>query len=103
MYKRQVEGEGLGSSRFDGMGPAGEEVYAFEDGAVMFVEIAYDYQPLIGQPFGLGADQVVSAVASFTVRTDRDLSKIYQLSDSDPDPVAKCDEFGGSGYADGAN
>ena len=50
------------------MGPAGEEVYAFEDGAVMFVEIAYDYQLLIGQPFGLGADQVVSAVARASLR-----------------------------------
>ncbi|GGD51874.1 hypothetical protein GRI62_05810 [Erythrobacter arachoides] len=96
------EGAGLGGSAFAGMGPSGEEVLAFEDGAVMFVEIAYDYQPLFGEPFGLG-DQVVGAVASFTVRTDRDLTQIYQLDDSNPDPVARCDTYGGSSYADGAS
>ncbi|WP_052761739.1 TadE/TadG family type IV pilus assembly protein [Aurantiacibacter luteus] len=98
-----VEGDGLRSRRFKGMGPRGEEVLAFKDGAVMFVEIAYDYQPIIGQPFGLGGDQVVRAVASFTVRTDRDLTQIYQRDSGDPDPVANCDVYGGSGYKDGAN
>ena len=68
-----------------------------ETDAVIFVEIAYDYQSLVGANFGFGGE--VTATASFTVRDDRDLSQIYQRDESDPDPVAGCDTFGGSTVA----
>lgn len=89
------EGEGLLGS-FDGMGPDGLEVYAFEDEAVIFVEIAYDYQPIFGMPFGFDAEMI--ATAAYTVRDDRDISEIYQVDEGSPDDVAQCDEFGGSSY-----
>ncbi|MBH5322686.1 TadE/TadG family type IV pilus assembly protein [Aurantiacibacter sediminis] len=91
------EGDGL-STTIAGMGPAGEEVIAFEDDAVMFVEVAYDYQPIVGEPFSFGSHEI-NAIASFTVRDDRDLNGIYQRDPSAPDTIAECDEFTGSGYA----
>jgi hypothetical protein len=86
-----VEGDGL-DGRLAGMGPPGKEVWAFPGDAVMFVEIAYDYQSLVGGPFGI--DGEVWATAAFTVRDDRDLSQIYQRNADNPDPLAGCDTFG---------
>lgn len=85
-----LEGDGLNAG-LAGMGPAGEQVWAFKDEAVMFVEIDYDYQPLMGTTFGMPA-QIVST-ASFTVRDDRDLSQIYQRDPENPDTVADCGTY----------
>jgi len=85
-----LEGDGLNSD-MPGMGPPGKEVWAFPDEAVIFVEIAYDYQSLVGATFGF--DDEVHATASFTVRDDRDLTQIYQRNAGDPDPVASCDVY----------
>lgn len=87
-----VEGDGLDGS-LAGMGPPGEEVWAFADEAVIFVEVAYDYQSLVGETFGFGGE--VHATASFTVRGNRDLSQIYQRDPGNPDPIAGCNSFGG--------
>lgn len=89
-YGETGDGE---SGGFPGMGPAGEEVIAFADDAVMFVEISYDYQPLVGEPFSFATHEI-TAIASFTVRDDRDLTQIYQRDPADPDPIASCDENG---------
>ena len=88
-----LEGDGLAGD-LPGMGPPGEEVWAFEDEAVMFVEIAYDYESLVGETFGFSNE--VRATASFTVRDDRDLAQIYQRNPGDPDPVSSCTVFGAS-------
>ncbi len=93
-----VEGDGLDGG-LAGMGPAGEEVWAFPDEAVIFVEIAYDYQSLVGETFGFSDE--VKATASFTVRDDRDLTQIYQRDPDDPDPVASCGTSSGSAGAAG--
>jgi hypothetical protein len=81
------EGDGKGTA-IVGMGPKGEEVQAMDDGAVIFVEVSYDYQPLISSKF-LGA-KTITTTSSFTVRDSRDLSQIYQRVPASPDPVAKC-------------
>ena len=86
-----LEGDGIDEG-LPGIGPAGEEVWAFPDEAVIFVEIAYDYQSLVGKTFGFS--DVVRATASFTVRDDRDLSQIYQRDPDSPDPVANCAVYG---------
>ena len=75
----------------DGMGPPGYEVIALPDEAVMFVEVAYDYQPLISEHFI--AESTITAISSFTVRADRDLTKIYQRDPNLPDPVADCGSY----------
>lgn len=83
-------GDGLNST-IPGMGPKGEEVMAFGNEAVMFVEVAYDYQPLINMAFANHG--TMHAIASFNVRDSRDLSQIYQRDPANPDPVADCSKF----------
>ena len=85
-----IAGDGLDGS-MTGMGPGDEQVYAIKFEAVMFVEVAYDYQPLVGGIFT--PDQQVTATASFYVRNDRDLSQIYQRDQENPDTVARCSTF----------
>jgi hypothetical protein len=86
------EGDGLDGSLV-GMGPPGEEIIAFEGEAVMFVEVAYVYKPLIASAFtNVGT---ITATAAFNVRENRDLSQIYQRDAGAPDPQATCDKFQG--------
>lgn len=87
------EGDGKGN-QIEGMGPPGEEIQAIDDEAVMFVEVVFDYQPLVGEIFS-GVDQL-SATASFNVRENRDLSQIYQRDPAKPDPVSSCDKHDGN-------
>lgn len=91
--------EGLTGSGIPGMGPAGEEVIAFKHEAVMFVEVQYDYQPLIGD--FIPHRKVLSAIASFNVRDSRDLAQIYQRDVGAPDVIADCKVF--NGYGVGSN
>lgn len=93
-----LEGDGLFTA-FPGMGPAGEEVIAFDEEAVMFVEIIYDYDPLIGNPFG--TSKTVRATASFVVRDDRDLSQLYQRDPGNPDTEADCGSFTDTSFSTG--
>ena len=76
-----------------GMGPPGEEIVAFDDEAVMFVEVAYVYQPLISSAFSVAGK--LTATAAFNVRENRDLKQVYQRDESDPDPIAGCDIYQG--------
>lgn len=82
-----VEGDGLNGD-LAGIGPPGEEVFAFGEEAVIFVEVSYDYSPLISDVFT--TVETLSATAAFNVRDDRDLSRIHQRDPDDPDPVADC-------------
>ncbi len=81
-----------GDIKNSGIGPAGHEVTAIADDAVIFVEISYDYQPLVTDKFI--KDRNIRAVASFNVRDSRDLSQIYQYSP--PASVASCSTFSAS-------
>lgn len=80
-----VEGQVLSG----GMGPPGNQVSAFPNDAVMFVEVQYDYPPLISSTF-IGKP-VISSIASFTVRSSRDLSQIYPASPASP--LMTCNKF----------
>lgn len=59
-----------GATNLTGMGPSGQVVTAPDSGAVMFVEVAYDYQPLISARFV--PTTVIKDIAAMTVRDDRD-------------------------------
>jgi hypothetical protein len=85
------EGDGL-SDAIAGMGPPGEEVFAFDGEAVMFVEVSYDYQPLIGMFPYL---KTMTATAAFNVRESRDLTEIYQRDPLSPDAISDCEKFDG--------
>ena len=78
-----------GDVKQNGMGPAGEEIIAFDGNPAIFVEVAYRYQPLISKSF-VGTPTIKS-IASYTVRDDRDLTRIYQRNPVDP--VADCNAF----------
>lgn len=72
-----------------GIGPAGSQVPALPNDAVMFVEVQFTYVPLISNRF-VGTP-TISSVASFTVRSSRDLTQIY--GNSPASPVMTCDKY----------
>lgn len=84
------EGTGLDGT-LNGMGPTGEEVTASKGDAVIFVEISYEYQPLVSSRFV--PNRIISTTATFNVRDDRDLTQIYQRNTASPDTVARCNVF----------
>nr|WP_137678372.1 pilus assembly protein [Parerythrobacter lutipelagi] len=85
------EGDGKGDPSFTGMGPSGEEVMAPPGGAVIFVEVAYEYQPIITDAFI--SDRIITTYGSFIVRESRDLREIYQKNPLLPDDPATCDKY----------
>ena len=74
-----------------GIGPDDDKVLAPDGSAVIFVEINYDYQPLISTFFIKHSN--ISAIASFIVRDSRDLSGIKQRNENSPDVVADCNVY----------
>lgn len=74
-----------------GMGPSDAKVFAEDDGATIFVEVSYDYQPLIANSFVSNAQ--ITTVASHIVRTHRDRTEIYRYSGSGIPDESKCDAY----------
>lgn len=64
-----------GDDDLAGVGPAGRQVVAPENGAVIFVEVAYDYQPIF--PNQMIPNRQIVEIAAMTVRDTRDLTQIY--------------------------
>lgn len=85
------EGDGKNNPSFAGMGPPGQEVMAMPGDAVMFVEIIYEYQPIVTDAFI--SNRIIRSHASFTVRDDRDLSQVYQSDPTAPIAAATCDRY----------
>ncbi len=81
-----------GDVKTAGMGPTGHEVNALTGDAVVFVEISYDYQPLVTSQFI--KDRNIKAIASFNVRDSRDLTQIYQYTPAAT--VSSCATFSAS-------
>lgn len=68
-----------GTAAPSGMGDAGAQVSApSSNSGVMFVEINYDYKPVVGQ-WLFGAARI-HYIASFIVRDNRDFTQIYNPS-----------------------
>lgn len=90
------EGKGETGTGFAGMGSGASLIEAPENDAVMYVEIFYTYQPVVGNLFSTGftQDLNLSAEAAFNVRGTRDLSQIYTLPV--PGTPATCDKFEGA-------
>jgi hypothetical protein len=61
-----------GATNLTAMGPTGRQVTAPDNGGIIYVEIAYDYKPLISA--GLLPQSVIKEVAAMSVRDDRDYS-----------------------------
>lgn len=73
-----LEGDGATGTAISGMGPTGRQVSAEAGFAIMFVEVAYDYQPLMFDRFIANAP--IRKIAAMYVRDNRDLSQIYNPS-----------------------
>ncbi|MEM6826864.1 MAG: hypothetical protein AAF553_02880 [Pseudomonadota bacterium] len=84
-----VEGDGEEGTDFPGMGEAGSEITAATGTAVMFVEVAYQYEALT--PFDWLDGEVMTYTAAFNVRDTRDLTGIFQTNP--PTGVARCNVF----------
>ena len=86
------EGVGADNGSFRGIGddPNPNRRLAAEPGtAVMFVEVAYDYDPIT--PFEFFGDTEIQYTAGFNVRDSRDLTGLYQTSPASG--VADCSVY----------
>lgn len=75
-----------------GMGPTGSKVNAPLNSGVIFVEINYDYDPVVSTQWLPGGSARINYIASFIVRDRRDFAQIYN-----PNPQAtrmSCDKYG---------
>lgn len=77
-----------GDTNLSGVGPVGRQVTAPENGAVMFIEVAYDYQPLFTASV-VPTVQIVQ-IAAMTVRDTRDLTKVYNNNGA---PASTCNIY----------
>ena len=69
------QGTGATGTGFPGMGATGREVTAASGTAVMFIEIVYNYQPMVGGTWFRNSQ--IRATAAFNIREGRDLSQVY--------------------------
>ena len=84
-----VEGDGETGTSFPGMGEPSNRITAPSGEAVIFVEVAYEYEPIT--PFEFFGDTELQYTAAFNVRDERDLTELYQTNP--PSPVADCDTY----------
>lgn len=86
-YAPQYGEEGDTNLTGVGPGPANRQIRAPDNGAAMFVEVAYRYQPLINGD--LISNHEIREVASMLVRDTRDLTRIYNTENAEQ---ANCDD-----------
>lgn len=86
-----VEGAGATGTSFTGMGPAGNQIQASAGTAVMFVEVAFDYQPLT--PFSAIGAREIRYTAAFNIRDDRDINAGISNTTNPAAPVARCNVY----------
>jgi hypothetical protein len=80
------QGDGATGNSVTGMGPPGRQVKAESGYAIMFVEVVYDYQPLVFDRYI--PDEPIRKTAAMYVRDDRDLTQIYNPNPAAP--VSSC-------------
>ena len=71
-----------GDTNLTGMGPTGRQAIAPADGGTIFVEVYYEYQPLIKT--SLAPESGIREIASMMVRDARDYSRIYNSEGATP-------------------
>lgn len=81
-----VAGNGATGTSFPGMGEPGRYITASQGTAVMFVEVAFDYEPIT--PITVFENRRIVYTAAFNVRDNRDLTRLYAGG-----PVASCSVF----------
>jgi len=63
-----------GATNLTGITANGQLITAPDDGAVIFVEVTYDYQPVVGLAFS--KTSTITEIAAMTVRDNRDTTTI---------------------------
>lgn len=74
----------------DGMGQTGSKVNAPNGSGVMFVEVNYEYKPIVSSHWLPGGSARIHYIASFVVRDNRDFGQLYNPSPAAP--VMTCDK-----------
>lgn len=74
-----------GADNLAGMGPAGRQAVVADSNATMFVELYFEYTPLITT--GIHPDPHMVEIASMMVRDRRDLTQVYNTENA---PQALC-------------
>jgi hypothetical protein len=64
-----------GDTNMTGMGPTGRQVIAPDDSGTIFVELVYDYKPLISNRWA--PTLTIREIASMPIRDRRDMTQIY--------------------------
>jgi hypothetical protein len=85
------QGTGATGTAFLGMGPAATRIQAPADSAVMYVEVAYEFEPMISRHFV--APHVIRYAASYLVRERRDLTGTGIRNAASSTDLATCDRF----------
>jgi hypothetical protein len=86
-----TQGDGETGTSFAGKGESGMEIQAPPASAVMFVEITYEYQPLISD--SLFGNKILHSKSAFLVRDRRDLTTANNPSNIAGDAPFTCDKF----------
>ncbi|UYV14844.1 TadE/TadG family type IV pilus assembly protein [Porphyrobacter sp. ULC335] len=81
-----VQGNGATGTGFPGMGVPGRYITASQGTAVIFVEVAYDYDSPL--PLELFDGQQIVYTAAYNVRDNRDLTQLYPGG-----PEARCSTY----------
>ena len=76
-----------------GMGDAGAKVIAPPNSGLMFVEINYDYMPVVGTAWLPSGAVKLHYIASFIVRDRRDFSQIFNPAPATAAIRSTCDKF----------
>lgn len=66
------------TTNLTGLGPTGRQVTAPDNGATMFIEVYYEYRPIVKT--SLAPDTSMTEIASMIVRDRRDLSQVYPVT-----------------------
>lgn len=78
------EGTGRTGTAFEGIRAGSTVLRAARGDAIMFVEIAYDYQPIVPIAFRGNGVSEIRATAAMNVRDKRDLSGVQPYAGSTP-------------------
>ncbi|WP_332810554.1 TadE/TadG family type IV pilus assembly protein [Sphingomonas sp.] len=77
-----------GQTNMTGMGPAGRQVIAPDDSGTIFVELVYDYKPIISNSWA--PTLTIREIASMPIRDRRDLTQVYNNEGA---PQHLCSQF----------
>lgn len=69
---------GSGTVALTGLGPTGRQVTAPDNGATMFIEVYYEYRPIVRT--SLAPDTSMTEIASMIVRDKRDTTQVYAVA-----------------------